>query len=62
MVAARCPSGPLEIEPWKGRGDSGRFVVMRVLLNGRSRIWLMLNPNEWEELKHLIDEKLKEDD
>ena len=61
-VAARCPRGPLAIEPWKGRNKDGhpdRFVVLRVLSNGRSRMWLMLNPDEWEELKHLVDEDLK---
>ncbi len=61
-VAARCPSGPLEIEPWTGRseidGQPERFVVLRVTSNGRGRLWLMIDLDAWEELNRLVYEKL----
>lgn len=61
-VEARCPSSPLKVEPWAGRSEDGRFVVLRVLpqSNERTHLWLMLEPDKWEELKRLVDEKLKE--
>ena len=59
-VEARCPAGPLQVESWRGRSENGRFVVLRVLSKNRGRLWLMLEPDQWEELKRLTDEKLKE--
>lgn len=57
-VVARCPSGPLKVEPWEGQSEDGPFVVLRVLSNDRGRLWLMFEPDVWEDLKHLVDEKL----
>lgn len=60
IVKARCAAGPLDLEVWKGSGDDGPFVVVRLKSAGRSRLWLMIEPAEWEQLKDLVDHTLQE--
>lgn len=57
-IDGTCPSGPLKIEVWKS-GDEIPRAVLRVKVNGRGRLWIMLNSKEWVKLKQLVDEGLK---
>lgn len=60
IVKARCATGPLDLEVWKGSGEDGPFVVVRLKSDGRGRLWLMIEPAEWKELKDLVDQTLQE--
>ncbi len=61
IVKARCASGPLDLEVWKGSGEDGPYVVIRIKSGPRGRLWLFIEPAEWEELKDLVGLTLKED-
>lgn len=61
FVKARNTCSPLRIEAWKGSNEDGaKFAVLHVITEaGRGRSWLMIEPDQWEQLKRLVDETLK---
>ena len=64
VVKARNLRGVLDIEVWSGIDEtekpSSKYVALRIVQNGKTRSWIMIEPDDWTRLKSLVDERLTE--